>query len=62
MLPQMIKVMKLKNNFLKIYKKYMTKYLDMILLGNMNTKIGWEDVYHPVSGIHTLHDISNKNG
>jgi hypothetical protein len=28
----------------------------------MNAKIGREDVYHPVSGIHTLHDISNKNG
>jgi hypothetical protein len=28
----------------------------------MNAKIGREDVYRPVSGIHTLHDISNKNG
>jgi hypothetical protein len=28
----------------------------------MNAKIGREDVYRPVSGMHTLHDISNKNG
>jgi endonuclease/exonuclease/phosphatase family metal-dependent hydrolase len=34
----------------------------VILLGDMNAKIGREDVYLPVSGIHTLHDISNKNG
>jgi hypothetical protein len=27
-----------------------------------HAKIGQEDVYRPVSGIHTLHDISNKNG
>jgi exonuclease III len=33
----------------------------VILLGDMNAKIGREDVYRPVSGIHILH-ISNKNG
>jgi hypothetical protein len=34
----------------------------VILLGDVNAKTGREDVYRPVSGIHTLHDISNKNG
>jgi hypothetical protein len=28
----------------------------------MNAKIGREDIYRPVSGIHILHNISNRNG
>jgi hypothetical protein len=31
-------------------------------LGDLNAKIGKEDVYQNVVGKHTLHDTSNRNG
>jgi exonuclease III len=40
----------------KVYDRIPRHYI-VILLGDMNAKIGREDVYRPVSGIHTLHDI-----
>jgi hypothetical protein len=31
-------------------------------MGNLNAKIGEEDVYQHVAGKHTLHEITNGNG
>jgi len=34
----------------------------VIVLGDANAKLGKEDVYNEVSGKHTLHELSNRNG
>jgi len=34
----------------------------ILVLGDANAKLGKEDVYRGVSGKHTLHEISNRNG
>jgi len=34
----------------------------VMILGDLNTKIGKEKVYETVAGKNTLHDISNQNG
>jgi len=34
----------------------------ILVLGDVNAKLGKEDVYRGVSGKHTLHEISNRNG
>jgi exonuclease III len=34
----------------------------VIILGDLNAKIGKEDVYQNVAGKHTLHEISNRKG
>ena len=34
----------------------------ILLLGDANAKLGKEDIYRGVSGKHTLHEISNRNG
>jgi exonuclease III len=34
----------------------------VIILGDLNAKIGKKDVYKNVAGKHTLHGISNRNG
>jgi hydroxypyruvate isomerase len=33
----------------------------VIILGDLNAKIGKEDEYQNVAGKHTLHEISNRN-
>jgi len=33
-----------------------------MILGDLNSKIGKEDVYQNVAGKHTLHETSNRNG
>jgi exonuclease III len=34
----------------------------ILVLGDANAKLGKEDVYSGVSGKHTLHEPSNRNG
>jgi hypothetical protein len=34
----------------------------VIILGDLNAKIGKEQAYSQVSGMYTLHDSSNQNG
>jgi hypothetical protein len=34
----------------------------VIVLDDTNAKLGKEDVYNEVSGKHTLHELSNRNG
>ena len=34
----------------------------VIVLGDANAKLGKEDAYNEVSGKHTLHELSNRNG
>jgi exonuclease III len=34
----------------------------VLILGDLNAKIGREKVYENVTGKHTLHDVSNQNG
>jgi len=34
----------------------------VIILGDLNAKIGEEYVYQNVAGKHTLHETSNRNG
>jgi endonuclease/exonuclease/phosphatase family metal-dependent hydrolase len=34
----------------------------ILVLGDANAKLGKEDIYKEVSGKHTLHELSNRNG
>jgi exonuclease III len=34
----------------------------VIILGDLNAKIGKEDVYQNTVGKHTLHEVTNRNG
>ena len=45
----------------KIHNK-IPKHDTFIILGDMNAKIGKEDVYQNVAGKHTLHENTNRNG
>jgi endonuclease/exonuclease/phosphatase family metal-dependent hydrolase len=38
------------------------KSYTILVLGDANAKLGKEDVYNEVSGKHTLHELSNRNG
>lgn len=40
----------------------MSNYSMKILIGDMNAKLGKEDMYRPNLGKHSLHSISNDNG
>jgi hypothetical protein len=33
-----------------------------ILLGDLNAKVGWEDIFKLTIGNESLHEISNDNG
>lgn len=33
-----------------------------IILGDFNAKIGKENYFRPIIGIHSLHEVSNNNG
>jgi hypothetical protein len=33
-----------------------------ILMGDLNAKVGREDISEPISGNHSLHETSNDNG
>jgi exonuclease III len=45
----------------KVHNK-IPKHDVVIILGDLNAKIGKEDVYQNVAGKNTLHKISNRNG
>jgi hypothetical protein len=47
---------------LEIIHNKIPKHDIVIILGDLNTKIGKEDVYQNVAGKHTFHEISNRNG
>jgi exonuclease III len=47
---------------LQIVHNKIPKHDIVIILGDLNAKIGKEDVYQNVAGKHTLHEISNING
>jgi exonuclease III len=39
----------------------LSKYHMIILLGEFNAKVGKEDIFKPIIGIESLHEISNDN-
>jgi len=47
---------------LQIVHNKIPKHDLVIILGDLNAKIGKEDIYQDVAGKHTLHEISNRNG
>jgi exonuclease III len=47
---------------LEIVHNKIPKHDIVIILGDLNAKIGNEDVYQNVASKHTLHEISNRNG
>jgi hypothetical protein len=38
------------------------KYNMKILLGDFNANVGREDIFKPIAGNESLHEISNDNG
>jgi len=38
------------------------QYRIRIVLGNLNVKIGKEAIFRPITGSHSLHEITNDNG
>jgi exonuclease III len=38
------------------------KHAVVIILGDLNAKIGKEQAYSHISGMHTVHGFSNQNG
>jgi len=44
------------------FKEPLREYRNMMILGDLNAKIGKEKAYENVTGKHTLHEISNQNG
>jgi exonuclease III len=54
-----------KENFyedLQIVHNKIPKHDIVIILGDLNVKIGKKEVYQNVAGKHTLHETSNRNG
>jgi endonuclease/exonuclease/phosphatase family metal-dependent hydrolase len=47
---------------LQIVHNKIPKHDIVIILGDLNAKIGKEEVYQNVAGKHTLHETSNRNG
>jgi exonuclease III len=47
---------------LQIVHNKIPKHDIVIILGDLNAKIGKEDIYQNVAGKYTLHEISNRNG
>jgi hypothetical protein len=45
----------------RIFNKF-PKYHMNILLGDLNAKVGREDIFKPTIGKESLHEISNDNG
>jgi hypothetical protein len=45
----------------RIFHKF-PKYHMKILLGDLNVKVGKEDIFKPTIGNESLHEISNDNG
>jgi hypothetical protein len=45
----------------RIFNKF-PKYHMKILLGDLNAKVGREDIFKPTIGKESLHEISNDNG
>ena len=33
-----------------------------IIIGDLNAKIGQEEMYRPITGMYSLHSLSNDNG
>jgi glycosylphosphatidylinositol transamidase (GPIT) subunit GPI8 len=48
-------------DLLRIFDKF-PKYHMKILLGDLNAKVGREDIFKPTIGNESLHEISNDNG
>jgi hypothetical protein len=44
-----------------VFNKFL-KYDMNILLGDLNAKVGREDIFKPTIGNESLHEISNDNG
>jgi hypothetical protein len=38
------------------------RYHMKILLGDFNAKVGKEDIFRPIKGNESLHEVSNDNG
>jgi hypothetical protein len=57
---------KKKTRFTMTFKEPLREYRSMMLyvliLGDLNAKIGKEKAYENVTGKHTLHQLSNQNG
>jgi exonuclease III len=49
------------NDLQRVYENT-AKHDAVLILGDLNAKIGKEEAYSQVSGRHTLHDSSNQNG
>jgi hypothetical protein len=45
----------------RVFEKFL-KYHMKILLGDFNAKVGREDIFKPMIGNESLHEISNDNG
>jgi hypothetical protein len=54
----------MKDNFYeeleRVFDKF-PKYHTKILLGDLNAKVGREDIFKPIIGNESLHEISNDN-
>jgi hypothetical protein len=54
-----------KNSFHEELERVVDKFLKYrmgIILGNVNAKVGREDIFKPTIGNESLHEISNNNG
>jgi hypothetical protein len=49
------------NNELECIFVNFTKYIVKISLGELNAKVGREDIFKPTVGNESLHEISNDN-
>jgi endonuclease/exonuclease/phosphatase family metal-dependent hydrolase len=45
----------------RVFDKF-PKYRMKILLGDFNAKVGREDIFRPIIGNESLHEINNDNG
>jgi hypothetical protein len=55
------KIDDVKDNLQRVFDKF-AKYHMKILLGDFNAKVGREDIFKPIIGHESLHEISNDNG